>query len=51
MAHTQKSINFITLGCSKNTVDSEVLAAQFEKLGYKVMHNSPNNSEIVVENR
>lgn len=50
MAHTQKSINFITLGCSKNTVDSEVLAAQFEKLGYKVMHNSPNNSEIVVVN-
>lgn len=50
MAQTQKTINFITLGCSKNTVDSEVLAAQFEKLGYKVMHNSPNNSEIVVVN-
>lgn len=50
MAQTQKTVNFITLGCSKNTVDSEVLAAQFEKLGYKVLHNSPANSEIVIVN-
>lgn len=50
MAQTQKTVNFITLGCSKNTVDSEVLAAQFEKLGYKVLHDSPANSEIVIVN-
>lgn len=50
MAQTQKTVNFITLGCSKNTVDSEVLAAQFEKFGYKVLHDSPANSEIVIVN-
>lgn len=33
-------INIITLGCSKNNVDSEVLAAQFQRKGHKVYHNS-----------
>lgn len=33
-------INIITLGCSKNNVDSEVLAAQFQRKGHQVFHNS-----------
>lgn len=33
-------INIITLGCSKNNVDSEVLAAQFQQKGHTVYHNS-----------
>lgn len=33
-------INIITLGCSKNNVDSEVLAAQLQRHGHKVYHNS-----------
>ncbi len=36
----QKKINIITLGCSKNTVDSEQLSAQLRNKGYIVKHNS-----------
>lgn len=45
-----KSINFITLGCSKNNVDSEVIAAQYNKMGYKVLHESEKGSDIVIVN-
>jgi ribosomal protein S12 methylthiotransferase len=45
-----KSINFITLGCSKNNVDSEVIAAQYNKMGYKVLHESEKSSDMVVIN-
>lgn len=34
------TINLITLGCSKNLVDSEHLLAQFRASGYRVLHNS-----------
>lgn len=33
-------IDIITLGCSKNLVDSEVLMKQFENNGYKCVHDS-----------
>lgn len=36
----QKKINIITLGCSKNTVDSEQLSAQLINKGFTVEHNS-----------
>lgn len=36
---TDKQINIITLGCSKNLVDSEVLMHQLELGGYTVLHN------------
>ena len=36
----RKTIHFITLGCSKNLVDSEHLMRQIELSGYKVTHNS-----------
>jgi ribosomal protein S12 methylthiotransferase len=37
-----KTIHFITLGCSKNLVDSEHLLKQIAHAGYKVSHNSEN---------
>ncbi len=36
----RKTIHFITLGCSKNLVDSEHLMKQIVLSGYKVSHNS-----------
>jgi len=33
------TINVITLGCSKNLVDSEHLLAQFRASGFRVLHN------------
>ena len=35
-----KKINIITLGCSKNTVDSEHLAAQLAAMDYKIVFDS-----------
>jgi len=35
-----KKINIITLGCSKNVVDSEKLLKQFEAGGYSITHDS-----------
>src|SRR5574344_948924 len=40
------TINIITLGCSKNNVDSEILAAQFQQQGHTVYHNSMLESGI-----
>jgi ribosomal protein S12 methylthiotransferase len=45
------TIDFISLGCSKNLVDSEVLMGLFEAHGYRVTHDSPDpQGEIVVVN-
>lgn len=47
----KNTIDIITLGCSKNLVDSEKLIRQLEANGYKVTHDSPNpQGEIVVIN-
>lgn len=44
-------VNIITLGCSKNMVDSEVLSGQLNANGIKVMHeNSKLDHNIVVVN-
>lgn len=44
-------LNIITLGCSKNLVDSEHLLAQFRAAGYKVAHNDYQiSSEVVIIN-
>ena len=46
-----KTIDFISLGCSKNLVDSEVLMGLFEANGCQVTHDSANpQGEIVVVN-
>lgn len=47
----RNTIDIITLGCSKNLVDSEKLMRQLECNGYKVTHDSPNpQGEIAVIN-
>ncbi len=46
-----RKINFITLGCSKNVVDSEHLMAQAEAAGYDVEFDSDSlDAEVVVIN-
>lgn len=46
-----KKINIITLGCSKNTVDSEHLAAQLTAMDYKVVYDSDRtDADVVVIN-
>jgi ribosomal protein S12 methylthiotransferase len=45
------TIRIITLGCSKNLVDSEHLLAQFRAAGHRVLHDhAPGNEEAVVIN-
>ena len=47
----KNSIDIVTLGCSKNLVDSEKLMKQLEANGYKVTHDSENpQGEIAVIN-
>ena len=46
-----KTIDFISLGCSKNLVDSEVLMGLMEANGYQCTHDSDDpQGEIVVVN-
>ena len=46
-----KKINVITLGCSKNTVDSEHLMAQLAAAGYVVVFDSERtDADVVVIN-
>jgi len=45
------TIDFITLGCSKNLVDSETLMGLFESRGYHVTHDAENpQGQIAVVN-
>ena len=47
----RKTVDIITLGCSKNLVDSEKLMAQFVAAGFDCTHDDPNpQGEIVVIN-
>jgi ribosomal protein S12 methylthiotransferase len=43
-------VNIVTLGCSKNLVDSEHLLKQFEANGLEVSHDSNEPSDIVIIN-
>ena len=44
-------INIITLGCSKNLVDSEYLLRQFHSNGHKVFHDEAAiESDVVILN-
>ena len=46
-----KKINVITLGCSKNVVDSEHLMAQLSAAGYELVFDSDStDSEVVIIN-
>ncbi len=50
MSKKAKKINVITLGCSKNLVDSEVLLKQLEANNLSVEHNSnkPNFDTVII---
>ena len=49
--NTKGTVDVITLGCSKNLVDSEQLMRQFDALGYKVRHDAENpDGDIVIVN-
>lgn len=49
--HTPNNINIITLGCSKNLVDSEVLMNQLQANGLSVTHeNSRSSAGVVIVN-
>lgn len=45
---SKKKINIVTLGCSKNVVDSEVLMKQLELGGWELVHDSNDPSAKVV---
>lgn len=47
---SSKTVNVITLGCSKNLVDSESLLRQLNENGFKVLHDSNSPAEIIVIN-
>ena len=44
----ESTLNVITLGCSKNLVDSEKLLRQFEENGFKSSHNSSDYTDVVI---
>lgn len=45
------TVNILTLGCSKNLVDSEHLLSQFRAAGYKVMHDEQEaRADLVIIN-
>ena len=47
----KNQIDIITMGCSKNLVDSEVLMKQFEANGYRCVHDAAHpQGEIAVIN-
>jgi ribosomal protein S12 methylthiotransferase len=43
-----KKINIVTLGCSKNTVDSEKLLKQIQAGGYSVVYDPSDTSADTV---
>ena len=48
--HKKNKVNLITLGCSKNIVDSEVLLTQLRGNGIDAKHEASGSSEIVIIN-
>lgn len=46
----KKTINVVTLGCSKNTVDSEHLLGHMASQGWSVVHDSDKPTQVVVIN-
>ncbi len=45
-----KSINIITLGCSKNLVDSEIILNNLQGQGYTIYHDENKTADIVIIN-
>ncbi|MCC7296880.1 MAG: 30S ribosomal protein S12 methylthiotransferase RimO [Bacteroidia bacterium] len=49
-SYKTQSVNVITLGCSKNLVDSEVLMGQLKAGDFEVSHEKEGESDIVIIN-
>jgi ribosomal protein S12 methylthiotransferase len=49
-SYHKRRVNVITLGCSKNLVDSEVLMGELAQLGFDVKHESDEEQDIVIIN-
>ncbi|MBQ7163651.1 MAG: 30S ribosomal protein S12 methylthiotransferase RimO [Bacteroidales bacterium] len=48
---SSKGVTVISLGCSKNLVDSEQLLHQFRRIGYEIRHDErPRRGDVVVIN-
>jgi ribosomal protein S12 methylthiotransferase len=45
-----KSVNVVTLGCSKNLVDSEFMLRQLKAAGFEIHHDTNNESDVVIVN-
>jgi ribosomal protein S12 methylthiotransferase len=45
-----KTVTIVTMGCSKNLVDSEQLLRQFEAIGYQVLHDDevPRGGVVII---
>jgi len=46
----QDKVNVITLGCSKNLVDSENIITQLRANDYDVTHETNDKSDIIIVN-
>lgn len=46
----KKSVNVVTLGCSKNLVDSERVLSMLAKAGFEAYHQTDDDTDIVVIN-
>lgn len=44
----KNKVNVVTLGCSKNTVDSEVMMAQLKANAYDVVHESADDDAAII---
>jgi ribosomal protein S12 methylthiotransferase len=49
-SHRKNKVNVVTLGCSKNTFDSEIMMAQLKANRFEVQHEGHDESEIVIIN-
>lgn len=45
-----QTVNILTLGCSKNLVDSEVLLRQLQAAGFKILHDSDKQADVLIVN-
>lgn len=45
-----KTVNIVTLGCSKNQVDSEVIAARLQNPKVRVFHEADKDCDVVIVN-
>ena len=44
-----KRVGFVSLGCAKNLVDSEMMLAMFDKVAFAIA-NDPEEADIIIVN-